>query len=369
MSEGNNNNEQQNQMIGPERYKVDDDIDDNIFLLQELPEDPTDNPDIAALQSLIYEGTPDEIAENFKDQGNECYNKGKKYYKNAIHFYTQGLQQEITDNDLKGQLYANRAAVQLQLGNNGHVVSDCLEALKYSSSMKIYYRLVSGLIGAKKYDQAMKYADEGLSKYSSKTLKRLKEKAIIEKSKADERESKKKQLKSEREGKELKTIETIKKKGIVMGEMLFNQMQIYLRELEFTVDDAGYTHWPVLFIYEEYGQMDVISDFREDQTFGQHIEMMFPEEEYPDWDKRQKYKAENLQIFTIVNHTKPIDKKGKRKRARKIRVRQTTPLINVLTHPEYVVPGIPVFYILPNDSVAKLKFITKDIEELGKREF
>ena len=48
-----------------------------------------DNVALEALKALAYEGTPYEIAENFRQQGNECHAARK--WADAVRFYTKGL--------------------------------------------------------------------------------------------------------------------------------------------------------------------------------------------------------------------------------------------------------------------------------------
>ena len=54
-----------------------------------------------------------DIAENFKDQGND-YFKGKRY-REALGFYTQGIDAKPTNNKLSEALLCNRAACNLEL--------------------------------------------------------------------------------------------------------------------------------------------------------------------------------------------------------------------------------------------------------------
>lgn len=54
-----------------------------------------------------------EIAQNFKEQGNE-YFKGKRY-REALGFYTQGVGAKPDDVQLKEALLLNRAACNLEL--------------------------------------------------------------------------------------------------------------------------------------------------------------------------------------------------------------------------------------------------------------
>ena len=48
-----------------------------------------ENVELEALKALAYEGTPVEVAENFREQGNECF-RAKKW-SDAVEFYTKGV--------------------------------------------------------------------------------------------------------------------------------------------------------------------------------------------------------------------------------------------------------------------------------------
>lgn len=56
------------------------------------------------------------MAENFKNQGNDSFKQGKKFYKDALVFYTNGIDVGCKDDKLNETLYVNRAAVNLQFG-------------------------------------------------------------------------------------------------------------------------------------------------------------------------------------------------------------------------------------------------------------
>jgi hypothetical protein len=60
------------------------------FFMTQLPEDDgEDNVLVEALKSMAYEGTRDQIAENFKNQGNEAV--GEKRWFDAREFYSKGI--------------------------------------------------------------------------------------------------------------------------------------------------------------------------------------------------------------------------------------------------------------------------------------
>nr|KAG5695983.1 hypothetical protein BaRGS_023362 [Batillaria attramentaria] len=64
------------------------------------------------------------------------------------------------------------------------------------------------------------------------------------------------------------------------------------------MDKDGCLHWPVLFLYPEYGQTDFIQDFHENSTFLDHIQHMFgPGAEPAAWDEAHKYTPDSIQIY------------------------------------------------------------------------
>lgn len=134
--------------------------EENPFFATKVPEGGNELFD--ALAALKYEGTPDEQANNFKDQGNECYKVGK--WTDASLFYTDGINAKPTDTKVLAALYANRGACQLKLENYGRAYSDCEESLKLSpNNPKCYYRMATAKLKLHKYDDALVCIDLGLS--------------------------------------------------------------------------------------------------------------------------------------------------------------------------------------------------------------
>lgn len=94
---------------------------------------------LEAISAIQYEGTKSEVAQNFKQQGNEAI--AVKQWKDAKEFYSKGLavlllkdegrwdqpenmEQELkTRTTLKEQLFSNRARANLELSM---VTSVCL---------------------------------------------------------------------------------------------------------------------------------------------------------------------------------------------------------------------------------------------------
>lgn len=83
----------------------------------DLPEGAELPPLVEALQQLKYDSEmngPEQLAENYKDDGNNNF-KLKKY-RWAVASYSEGLKQKCSNPQLNAQLYCNRAAAHFHLG-------------------------------------------------------------------------------------------------------------------------------------------------------------------------------------------------------------------------------------------------------------
>jgi tetratricopeptide (TPR) repeat protein len=159
-------------VLGPQKAKVDGGFKEGGDLLKELDKVPLfmtempeeENESLAALQSLIYDGPPEEVAENFKNQGNDCFKVGKSQYKDAISYYTKALETNCKDNKIIEACLTNRAAVNLELGNYRQVLIDCSKALKLNpKNIKAYYRSAKALYALDKIEEAIDCCEHGLA--------------------------------------------------------------------------------------------------------------------------------------------------------------------------------------------------------------
>ncbi|BGP16328.1 hypothetical protein JCM10213_009169 [Rhodosporidiobolus nylandii] len=89
---------------------------------------------LAALQALAYEGDPSEIAEGFREQGNELFKKRK--FRDAVGFYSRAIDEvgkDLPVEELR-TLRSNRAAANLELSNFGACLRDCSLVLSIGNS-------------------------------------------------------------------------------------------------------------------------------------------------------------------------------------------------------------------------------------------
>ena len=102
-------------MIGPQTKDTQEMINDFFstpLFMTEAPKSGEEDPTLVAIQSLLYDGPPQEIAANFKSKGNECMQSGQ--IREAIKYYTQAIQ-AVGNDKMKSILYSNRAAAQMKL--------------------------------------------------------------------------------------------------------------------------------------------------------------------------------------------------------------------------------------------------------------
>ncbi|KAJ3307135.1 hypothetical protein HDV03_002646 [Kappamyces sp. JEL0829] len=261
---------------------------------------------VSAIQSLVFDGTPQEMAENFKLQGNACFLEGKMKYKHAIKYYTQGIECKADDNELNSVLHSNRAAVNLELSNFRSVLYDCAQAIKLNpKNVKAYYRSVKALLALDRIDECIDSCKHGLlidptNPHFARDMKKAKERG--------------EQLA------ELRRLQDIKAAAKQSEEQALNQAlasrKYHMKNVAEDPDDdetgvapqhpdaspyriellpSGELSFPVMFLYPEFSQTDVISSFKESDTFYSHFEIMFAQP--APWDPQHHYHPQALDFY------------------------------------------------------------------------
>ncbi|KAJ7638502.1 hypothetical protein FB45DRAFT_976662 [Roridomyces roridus] len=255
------------------------------LFMKSLPEEETDDPMISALQNLAHEGTPDEVAQNFKDQGND-YFKGKRY-REAQGFYTQAIDAKPTDPVLQEAILCNRAACNLELKNYGQVLRDCSKALTLNpKSSKAYYRSALALLALERAEEALDCCDRCL---------------LFD---ADN-----KGVQNER------NLIAVSRKDASQNDFAPH----------FDPDDPTDSTLilPVFFLYPQYATSDVIPEFVEDTAFAAHLAVIFPPQANPpEWDAKGEYVDGKLVVYAMT-HRKRLLKVGKKMTLRDTGSRRT----------------------------------------------
>ncbi|DBA02023.1 TPA: hypothetical protein N0F65_000270 [Lagenidium giganteum] len=354
---------------------------------------------VEAIQALIEEGeTAESLALHWKNKGNEMFTKGKKYnrsnYDHAIKYYCDALAyamkalalpQEERDpeyniNELTSQIYSNRAAVNLELKNYGSCRSDAAKALRYDSkNVKAYFRGAKASRMLRKPEDTLRYCEIGLThdpenklllKLQQEGLQLVKEIRIENEKKEFERMKRRAYTDKYRKLCELRQVR--------VGRALIDDERVKQYEGKADLDaESGQMYWPTLFLYDEHGTSDFVQTFGENDSFIEHLANMFPEDgPFAEWDEKHEYVASNLVIYVAADVVLPLQTpeewhvalSGEKEtdddeviRIRKeeqhdaktqfwFRISPFCTLHQLLSHENYVVPGIPVFNIFVRDS-------------------
>lgn len=281
------------------------------LFMKSLPEGDSENAAISALQDLAYDGTPDEIAQNFKEQGND-YFKGKRF-REALGFYTQGVDAKPTDVALREALLCNRAACNLELKNYGSVLRDCSAAITINpKSAKAYYRSGLALMALERFDEALDCCDRCLEFDKNNVgVVALRGKASTKKEEKEtkERERLERIRKEQEEQRALKA--AFAERNIIEVPNPQGSANPYAPHF----DPEGPTKTsliiPVFFLYPQHATSDVIQEYIEDTPFSAHLAAMFPPQApAPNWDRNGEYVDGQLVIYAITR-AKRLLKVGK----------------------------------------------------------
>ncbi|PFH52578.1 hypothetical protein AMATHDRAFT_189237 [Amanita thiersii Skay4041] len=288
------------------------------LFMKSLPSEDTNDVALAALQSLAHEGTPDEVAENFKEQGND-YFKGKRF-REALGFYNQGIDAEPTDPLLQEALLCNSAACNLALKNYGSTLRDCSKALNINpNSSKAYYRSALALLALERVEEALDCCIRCLSyDIGNESMQNVKETVLRMKAEKEERENQRQERIRREQETERKLNLAFKERSLILlhkPDGSSNPMNP-----SFDPEDSSRRTmiFPVFFLYPQYATSDVISQFVEDTPFMAYLGNMFPPQAPPpDWDTEREYNEGNLVIYAMT-HRKRLLRVGKKMTLRDI---------------------------------------------------
>jgi len=339
----------------------------------EMPEDEG-NADLAAINAIIDETSPEERVSGFKDQGNRALKTGlehrKKYYlRQAIEQYTQGIKVEgCQDKELVSQVFSNRAHVNLLLKNYRNALMDAKDAIRFDpKNVKGYYRAAKAASAISLWKDCRRFCNQGLELDPGNEGLRN----ILEKSDKEEEKRKKASAAEAARQYELRR-PAAKLADILLGRgWKMGRPQFYISNRKPRIDNDE-IRWPVLFFYPEASmQNDAIEDFGEFDTFGAHLDVMFDIEAPPlEWDSERAYTRENIEMYYLSYAAKQIgrneliealfggwpsiiDEGPSRygpEGATWIKIDESDSLGEILGKPDHVIPGVPVFFILSKDT-------------------
>lgn len=339
----------------------------------EAGSEPKTESEIADLQAIS--ALKHSTALELKEKGNEYVKMGKKHYSDAIECYTRAINQEVLSDSDNSIVYSNRAHVNLLLGNYRRALTDAREAIKLCpTNVKAMYRAAKASLSLNLLVEAKSFCENGLEQNpDNEELKRLAKQINLVKMELDKREAE--VSKAVSEAKDL--LSAIEDRGLKMGKPMFGEL-VGLRKP--VLDKNKILHWPALLLYAEVMSSDFIEDFCETDMFSAHLDMMFSESCPPlSWDTENNYTCEAVELYYEAGSGVPLSKKkilhylldgtlgasvesvdeekeaiesnGSGKGSSKwVKVNEKRMLSDVLKEPDFIISGIPVFYVVSKRS-------------------
>ncbi|XP_076622271.1 DNA polymerase interacting tpr containing protein of 47kD [Colletes latitarsis] len=328
------------------------------FFMKKVPEPGEElSPLMEGLQQLKYgedENTPEELANNYKEDGN--FNYKYKKYRLAILSYTEGIRTKCKETELLAQLYNNRAAAHFMLENYRSSLNDSKHALKLKPNYsKATNRAATCCFRVKDYDQCIDLCDQLLvDSPTDKTILNLKSQAVAAKERLKRDRRKLDRLEKQLNKEEEELLDIIKSKGINL-ESINGRKNPDLKDLEPRIPQIAQSRvhldaenklvWPVMILYPETKQTDFIQNFHESTLLIEQLEQLFNEP--PEWDSERRYTVQNINVYF----------EGKDKYSvHKVNINHS--LEKILRDERFVVRGgTPAFLILVKSSEAETQFL------------
>ncbi|KAL2003733.1 hypothetical protein VTN02DRAFT_2498 [Thermoascus thermophilus] len=325
--------------------------------LENAGDEKGENIMLDAIRAMQNEGTRGEVAQNFREQGNESAKA--KHWKDAKEFYSKGIavltakedQWEKPEDVAKEQkllreveeaCYINRALCNLELKNYRSTTLDCASALKLNpKNVKAYYRSAMALLALDKVAEAEDAASRGLKlDPKNKSLEQVASKIAARKTVLEEIAAKKK-AEEERNNKE---------KVILSTALRARQIRTRTTEQPPDMEDAkihlapdplspeSTLVFPTVFLYPMDAQSDFIKSFSEMDSIADHLGYIFP---LP-WDSKQEYTLGSVDCY-METVSGGLIKAGKK-----------LPLLQILSGGKVeVVDGLVRIHVVPTAKAGK----------------
>ncbi|KAK7355613.1 hypothetical protein VNO80_14873 [Phaseolus coccineus] len=334
----------------------------------------SEKADLEAIAAL-----KESAAFEFKEKGNQYVKMGKKHYTDAIDCYTRAIDQKALSDPETSILFSNRAHVNLLLGNLRRALIDSQDALKLCpSNIKAIYRAAKASLSLNMLAEAREYCLKGLQfDPNNEDLKKLDRQIGL---KISEKEKHEAQVsKAAAETKEL--VSAIEYRGLKIGKAMYRELTGLRKPV---LDKSNILHWPVVLLYAEVMSSDFIEDFCETDMFS--LSNIFAEDQPLSWDVENNYRIEFIELYyeagsglclskekllgcllegTAAFHSDGVgdeekdadeDYKQQTGSPKWIKVNERRTLHDVLKEPNFIIPGIPVFYVLSKRSSFYSKF-------------
>ncbi|KAH7119015.1 TPR repeat protein-like protein [Dendryphion nanum] len=308
--------------------------------LDETDGEGGENIHLEALKALAYEGTKAEIAENFRQQGNESarakqWSDAKEFYDKAIAALKappkqpdpedepQIMEVELDEEEeakkekvIVEACYINRALCNLEKKNYRSCIQDCASTLRLNpTNIKAFYRSAQACFALDKLPEATDACSRGLSiDPSNAALKALTPKISARQTHLDSL-AKARREREEKAASEKATLALALKARSILTRSTDQapDLEDAAVKLENSLDPSSTLSFPVILLYPTHSQSDFVKAFSEKEKLEQHLEYIFP---LP-WDTEQEFAVEKVEAY-METAVGGLIKVGKKMALRKI---------------------------------------------------
>ncbi|KAH8435243.1 HSP70/90 family co-chaperone CNS1 [Aspergillus melleus] len=310
-----------------------------------------------AIQAMQNEGTRGEVAQNYREQGNEAAKE--KRWIDAKEFYTKAIavllakedkwdkpedpkEEEKVKRQVEEASYINRALCNLELGNYRSTTLDCASTLKLNpKNVKAFYRSSMALFMLDKIPEAEDVVNRGLAlDPENKSIQTIGKK-VAERKAALERIAARKKAEAEKLRKENQMLSTALRARQIRTRKTEQPPEMEDVGIRLTPDPLSpesTLEFPAVFLYHMDAQSDFIKSFSEFNSIEDHLDYIFP---LP-WDTKKEYTIGGVECF-METVTGGLIKAGKK-----------LPLLQILSGGKVeVVDELVRIYVVPTSKTGK----------------
>ncbi|ORY13264.1 TPR repeat protein-like protein [Clohesyomyces aquaticus] len=288
--------------------------------LDETDGDGGENVALEALKALAFEGTRTEVAENFRQQGNECarakqWTDAKEFYDKALAALKQPPQprdpedgpkvvevevdeeaEAKKEKEIEEVCFVNRALCNLEKKNYRSCIQDCASTLRLNPrNVKAFYRSAQACLSLDKTPEARDACARGLNIDSSnKALQTLSTKITTRQDYLDS-VAKVRREREERVASEKATLQlALKSRSIpTRSTEAAPDLEDATVKLAEPMDPSSTLSFPVILLYPCHSQSDFVKAFSEKEKLQEHLDYIFP---LP-WDQEHEYTVEGVEVY------------------------------------------------------------------------
>lgn len=311
--------------------------------LDETDGEGGENMMLEALRAMAYEGTRAEIAENFRQQGNECARA--KQWADAKEFYDKAIAalkgpQSKPDPEAEGPgvieveldeeeeakkerateeaCYVNRALCNLEKKNYRSCINDCASTLRLNpKNIKALYRSTTACLALDKLPEALDACTIGLALDPTNASLTAAHAKITARQTYLAKLEAARTARLEKEASERATLAlALRARGIPTRTSTADppELEDAAVQLADPADPSSNLSFPVLLLYPTHGQSDFVKAFGERETLDAHLEYIFP---LP-WDTAGEYSLDGVEAYMETAGGKGLIKVGKKMKLYKV---------------------------------------------------